>query len=225
MIDRRRLILSLLGTPLFFALFMFLPAGTWHWTRGWLFTLVYLGSMTVSAVVIWRKNPELFAARINRHAGTKPWDKTLLKGFFVAMLAMFVVAALDDGRFHWFPLPWSVVATGYALLLAGLALITWAQSANKFFEPTVRLQTDRDQRVIDSGPYAFVRHPGYVSWLPMAVGIALSLGSLWALIPALLSCLLFVLRTKWEDQTLQAELPGYQEYAQRVQHKWIPGVW
>src|SRR4051794_17651298 len=96
------------------------------------------------------------------------------------------------GRFHWFPLPWWACLVGYGLLVAGLALLTWVQAVNKFFGPTVRIQADRGQTVIDTGPYAVVRHPGYVSWFPLSAGIALSLGSLWALVPAALSCLVLV---------------------------------
>jgi protein-S-isoprenylcysteine O-methyltransferase Ste14 len=106
-----------------------------------------------------------------------------------------------------------------------MGIVTWAEAVNKFFEPTVRIQTDRGQTVIDSAPYATVRHPGYVGGLLFAVGTALGLGSLWALIPAGIACLLLILRTQWEDQTLQAELPGYREYTERVRYKLIPGVW
>ena len=114
---------------------------------------------------------------------------------------------------------------GYALLITGLAGLTWAESVNKFFEPTVRIQTDRGHKVIDTGPYAIVRHPGYVARLPALPGHAPALGSLWALIPAVLSCLLLVVRTVWEDRTLRDELPGYKEYAQRVRYRLVPGVW
>ena len=111
------------------------------------------------------------------------------------------------------------------MLLAGIGITAWAQAVNKFFEPGVRIQTDRGQRVIDSGPYAVVRHPGYVAACLLFVGIALSLGSLWALAPAGLACLLLIFRTQWEDRTLRAELAGYEEYTQRVRSRWIPGVW
>jgi protein-S-isoprenylcysteine O-methyltransferase Ste14 len=96
---------------------------------------------------------------------------------------------------------------------------------NKFFEPTVRIQTERGHKVIDAGPYAIVRHPGYVSAFFTLPGMALSLGSLWALLPACIAVLLLILRTLWEDKTLQAELPGYNEYTERVRYKLIPGVW
>ena len=224
-IDRGRLVVSLVGVVLMFALCIFVPAGTRAWPRGWLFILMYAALLVIASFYIWRVNPDLFAARINAHEGTKTWDKFLLAALLFFFLATFVVAGLDDGRFHWWPIPWSVCMGGYLLLFIGVGLITWAESVNKFFEPTVRIQADRGQRVVDTGPYAFVRHPGYVSCLPMGVGIALALGSLWAVVPALLSCAVLILRTQWEDRTLQAELAGYKEYAQRVRYKWIPGVW
>lgn len=224
-INRRRLVLYLLGTPLVFVLFLFLPAGTWAWTKGWLFLGVLLVTGTLGGWCIWRLNPELYAARINPHRGTKRWDKILLAFTIPAMLALFPVAALDDGRLHWFAIPWWVCLIGYALLLVGLAVVTWAEAVNKFFEPTVRIQTDRGHQVIDTGPYAIVRHPGYVGCSLLFLGIPLCLGSLWALIPAGLSCVCLVLRTRWEDQTLQAELSGYKEYTKKVRYKLIPGVW
>jgi len=96
---------------------------------------------------------------------------------------------------------------------------------NKFFEPTVRIQMERGQRVIASGPYAIVRHSGYLASVLIAFGTALSLGSVWALIPAAISSVLLVLRTKWEDQTLQEELAGYKEYTEQVRYRLIPSVW
>ena len=111
------------------------------------------------------------------------------------------------------------------MLLVGFGLSVWAEAVNKFLEPTVRIQTDRGHKVVDNGPYSIVRHPAYVSGCLVFVGVALSLGSLWALIPAGISSLLLILRTHWEDQTLQAELPGYKQYAERVRYRLIPGVW
>jgi protein-S-isoprenylcysteine O-methyltransferase Ste14 len=96
---------------------------------------------------------------------------------------------------------------------------------NRHFEPTVRIQTDRGHTVIDTGPYALVRHPGYVAASLLVLGMPLSLGSYWASIPAILSYLLLVVRTALEDRTLQDELPGYKEYARRVRYRLLPGVW
>jgi protein-S-isoprenylcysteine O-methyltransferase Ste14 len=225
-IDLHRLIASVAGSLLIFVLCLFLPAGTWSWTRGWLFIVVVLATSIVMTVYLRRVNPDVIAARINRYDGTRRWD-LLLGAIFIlpTMLATLIVAALDDGRFHWFHLPrWGFVL-GYVLLIIGMLGVMWAESVNKFFEPSVRIQTDRGHRVIDSGPYAFIRHPGYVSGFLVFIGMPLCLGSLWALIPAILLCLLLVVRTIWEDQTLQDELAGYKEYALRVRYRLIPGVW
>ena len=89
----------------------------------------------------------------------------------------------------------------------------------------MRIQTERGHHVVDRGPYAIVRHPGYVGAFLLLAGIALALGSWWALLPAAIAVLLLVLRTVWEDRTLQAELAGYAAYAQKVRFRLIPGVW
>jgi protein-S-isoprenylcysteine O-methyltransferase Ste14 len=139
--------------------------------------------------------------------------------------AIIPVAALDDGRFHCLPVPWWICGLGYVMFLVGMGIVTWAEAVNKFFEVTVRIQTDRRQQVIDTGPYAIVRHPGYVGGILFFVGTALCLGSVWALAPSGLASAVLILRTTWEDQTLQAELPGYKDYTQRVRFKLIPGLW
>jgi protein-S-isoprenylcysteine O-methyltransferase Ste14 len=192
-INRRRLFLSVGGTLLFFVLCLLLPAGTWMWTRGWLFFVVIMGASILSTLFLRRVNPDVIAARVNRHVGTKRWD-LLLSAIFIlpTILAIPIVAALDDGRFHWFHVPWWGSLLGYALLITGMVGLTWAESVNKFFEPSVRIQTDRGHIVIDNGPYAIVRHPGYVSGFFAFIGMPLALGSFWALIPAVLSCLLLV---------------------------------
>jgi protein-S-isoprenylcysteine O-methyltransferase Ste14 len=224
-VDRRRLITITLWTLLILALCLFVPAGTWAWARGWLFSAVTVASGLVVSVYLRRANPEVIAARVNRHEGTEGWDRWVVGLLIPVIVSILPVAALDDGRFHWSRVPWWVCGIGYVLLLGGLAGVTWAESVNRFFEPTVRIQTDRGHTVVDTGPYSLVRHPGYVSAFLLFLGIPLCLGSYRALIPALLACLILVVRTVLEDRTLRSELPGYEEYARRVRYKLIPGVW
>lgn len=224
-VNRRRVVSGIIGLPVFLALFMFLPAGTWAWPRGLLFVLILLGVISAVFLILHRVNPEVIVARSRFYEGTKQWDKFLLGLYFPAMSAVVFVAALDDNRFHWFPVSWWVCGVGYALLLVGIAIVTWAEGVNKFFEVTVRIQTDRGHKVIDTGPYAIVRHPGYFGGILHAFGMSLSLGSLWALIPAGLASIVLIVRTQWEDQTLRKELHGYKEYGTRVRYKLIPGVW
>lgn len=211
--------------PLVMAVLVFWPAGTLRWASGWLFLAVFTVATVVAGLVLWRVNPVIFAARSRVQEGTKRWDRVLLAVFMPLLMAILPVAGLDAVRFHWLPAPPWAVTLGYALMLAGIALVTWAQAVNRFFEPGVRIQSERGHRVIDTGPYAYVRHPGYVGAIAMFFGMALSLGSLMALIPAAATTALLVLRTAWEDETLRRELPGYSDFAAKTRYRLLPGVW
>jgi protein-S-isoprenylcysteine O-methyltransferase Ste14 len=220
---RRRLIVS--SVVFFIVLFaaMFLPAGDIWWMKGWLFLLVNFVLMALAGAYLWRVNPDIFVARSKIQEGTKGWDKGLVSILLLSHMAEFPVAALDDGRFHWSNVPLWVVVLGYVLLCLGFVVIAWVEKVNKFAEPGVRIHTE--QKVIDTGPYAIVRHPMYMGAVPYFVGIALALGSYWALIPAAIATLILVVRTVMEDKTLHAELTGYKEYAAWVRYRLIPGVW
>ena len=219
-----RVMVMALGSPLLFGLFLFLAAGNLTWLKGWLFVSACLAANLVIVPYTWRVNPELLLAR-SRIRFVKGWDRIWACFAIPSLAAIFLVAALDDGRFHWLPVPWWVCGIGYVLFMSVMGIGTWVGAVNKFAEPGVRIQTERGHKVIDTGPYAIVRHPGYAIAILLFVAIALCLGSLWALIPATLTSVLLILRTQWEDQTLQAELAGYKEYTERVRYKLIPGVW
>jgi protein-S-isoprenylcysteine O-methyltransferase Ste14 len=188
--------------------------------------VVAVGWSLVSTMYLRRVNPDVIAGRVNHYEGPRRWDLLLgLIGFLPTMLAIPIVAGLDDGRYHWSHVPWSGCLVGYAVIITGFIGVTWATAVNKFFEPLVRIQTDRGHKVIDTGPYAIIRHPGYSFGFLLFLGMPLALGSLWALIPAILLCPLLVVRTIWEDQTLREELTGYEDYAHRVRYRLVPGVW
>jgi protein-S-isoprenylcysteine O-methyltransferase Ste14 len=204
---------------------LFGSAGTWDWPRGWMFFGVYCLLTAIACVWLWIVNPEIFAARSKIQEGTKSWDRVLTYAIILAFVAILPVAALDDARFRWAPQPDWVVLLGYLMFAPGFMGFAWAQSVNRNFEATVRIQTDRGHKVITTGPYAIVRHPGYIFAIFMILGMALALGSLYALIPAGILVLLVLVRTLGEDATLKAELPGYAEYAARVKQRWIPGIW
>jgi protein-S-isoprenylcysteine O-methyltransferase Ste14 len=220
-----RSLISLAVTLVVMGVLMFWPAGTLGWVRGWWFVAAFVVAILAGIVILWQVNPEIFAARAKVHSGTKGWDYAIFVIIVVAYMAVLPVAGLDDGRFHWLPMPDWVVIVGYVLFFASFGLMVWAQGVNRHFEPSVRIQQDRGQTVIDTGPYAIVRHPGYISGSAMAVGMALALGSLWALLPALVLIVTLVIRTGLEEETLVAELPGYAEYRARVRWRWVPGLW
>ncbi|MGH6613806.1 methyltransferase family protein [Sphingomonas sp.] len=214
-----------IGLPVALLALVFAPVGSLGWRPGWIFIAVLVVTLALSTLVVARLNPVIFRARSRFQPGTKGWDKALLWIMLPAMIAIIPLATLDAGRMHWSAMPLSVVVLGYILLIAGIAGTGWAQAVNPFFEPGVRIQSERHQRVIDSGPYRVVRHPGYISALLMFWGLALALGSCWATIPAAIASAVLVLRTAWEDRLLHAELPGYADYARRVRSRLLPGIW
>jgi protein-S-isoprenylcysteine O-methyltransferase Ste14 len=219
-----RSLVALAVTLALMILLLFGPAGTFAWARAWAFCGAFLLATVIAVVVLWRVNPEIFAARSRVQPGTKRRDYlflTIVLGGFVLILP---VAGLDH-RLGGADAPDWVVGLGYLLFALSYAGETWPQAVNRHFEPGVRIQEDRGQTVIDSGPYAVVRHPGYIFGTLLALSIALVLGSWWALIPAAAVGVGLVPRTLFEEATLRAELPGYIEYANRVKWRWVPGIW
>jgi protein-S-isoprenylcysteine O-methyltransferase Ste14 len=207
----------------FLGIVMFLPAGDIRWAKGWFMIVVFVVLTAPSIVYLWRVNPAIFAARRRIQPGTKGWDRVLLMVLLPTMLAIYPVAALDDGRFHWSRVPLWLVVVGYVLFIASWGLFMWVESVNKFAEPGVRVHAG--QKVVDTGPYAIVRHPMYMGVPAFVVGTALALGSYWALVPAALVLPILIRRTAMEDRTLREELPGYTQYAGRVRYRLLPGVW
>ena len=223
--SRAKAILYAIGSPLTLVALVFLPVGRIDWTPGWIFIAVLVAVFGLSALLLARVNPMLYRARSRFQPGTKKWDLILLAVLFPAMIAEIPIATLDAGRMGWSAMPQWVVIVGYVLLTGGVAVTTWAQAVNPFFEPGVRIQKERAQQVITSGPYRFVRHPGYAAAIAMFVGIPLALASWWGLPPAGLAIALLVVRTGLEDRLLQAELSGYSDYARRTRHRLVPGIW
>jgi protein-S-isoprenylcysteine O-methyltransferase Ste14 len=206
----------------------FLASGDWAWGRGWLYTGSMILFTIVSRVIAIRLHPGFARERATASAmqDTKGWDKWIapLVALWLPLLTV-LVAGLDK-RLGWsLPLPGWAHWLGLLLLAFGYAVGTWAMAVNAFFSSHVRIQKDRGHRVISTGPYAVVRHPAYVTGAVAMCGIPLLLDSLWAFPPIILLCVGIVIRTALEDRTLLAELPGYQEYAEEVRFRLIPGVW
>lgn len=218
------LLRALAGT-LFIGVIVFVAAGRLAWLNGWVYVGWYL---VVSLVSVLVTDPALLAERSRsaRARGQKGWDVVLL-GLYGALAPLVIplVAALNF-RFGWPPaVSAGLQVAGFVAYALGWGVHLWAMAANRFFALAVRIQHDRGQTVVTTGPYRFVRHPGYTGGIMITLAAALLLGSAWALIPGALGALLLVIRTILEDQTLQRELAGYQAYAQRVRFRLLPGVW
>ncbi|MCU7812246.1 MAG: isoprenylcysteine carboxylmethyltransferase family protein [Candidatus Thiodiazotropha sp. (ex Notomyrtea botanica)] len=220
----RMLISSIVGLFLF-GVTIFWPAGSLEWTAGWLYLVLITSSFLINVIYLLRVNPEVIAHRLHMGKGTKRWDKIWSVFFTPAFLAIYIVAGFDAVRYEWTTMSFWFWPLGLLLWLPGNLLFTWSMGVNPFFEKTVRIQTDRDHRVIDTGPYRFVRHPGYLGFFGWSLSAPLLLGSWWAFVPACLTIVVIVIRTILEDQTLQRELTGYQEYANRVPYRLIPKIW
>jgi protein-S-isoprenylcysteine O-methyltransferase Ste14 len=215
---------------LFVVLGPFLPlllSGNWGWCEAWIYAAALIVSFAVSRLIAARRHPDLLAerARFMEHPDAKPWDRVLAPLIGLGSVAILVVAGLDE-RLDWSP-GFGLEAEAVALvaILSGLALGSYALVENRFFSGVVRIQFDRGHQVVSGGPYRWVRHPGYVGAILLYAATPVFLDSQWALIPALVFCAILVLRTSLEDRTLQMELPGYREYAQKVRFRLLPGIW
>lgn len=216
-----------MGFPIYGGLFYLL--GQWlpfeDWTGGWIFLgwsflSGYLGFAVTVAV-----NPEVLNARARGRREGLGWDRALVAALVVILVVHFALAVLDAGIYWWAPLPpWWALA-GLALAIPGAALSIWALCTNRHFEPWVRLQHDRDHRVVSDGPYRFIRHPGYLGIFLYCLSSPLILGSGWCFVTGAAGALVIVARTAWEDGFLQEGLAGYREYSDKVRYRLIPGLW
>lgn len=225
--DRRAIargFVALAITLVVMGVILFVPAGTLDWPHAWWFCGAFLLATLIAIAVIWRTNPELFTARARVQPGTKRLDYLFISLVMAGFFLVLPVAGLDF-RLGGARAPDWVIWLGYLLFGLAYAGEVWAQSVNRHFEPGVRIQSDRGQTVIDTGPYAYIRHPGYSFGILLAIGMALMLGSWWALLPALLVPIGVAPRTLFEEATLREGLPGYTQYTQRVKWRWVPGVW
>lgn len=206
---------------------LFLSAGTLDWPEAWVF-LIESGILGLaSGIAIARHDPQLLRERMRGpiQSEQKPWDKVLLAVVLVLCLAMPIIAGFDAVRWHTSEMPAWLKVLGAAGVALGLYAFHVVMLTNSYATAVVRIQSERGHQVISTGPYAYVRHPMYSGAIVYFLGLALLLGSWYAVAIALVVIALFGLRAVWEEQTLMDELPGYAAYAQRVRYRLIPGVW
>jgi len=212
------------GTLIFFSI-LFISAGKIGYWQGLVYLVIGLVMVLLNYSVL-RIDAELLNERSRPGEGTKNWDKAILGLSFLMTISMYITAGLDSGRYHWSPdFHWSLYLVGIILTISGQLLFLIAQKQNKFFSSTVRIQTNREHVVCETGLYRIVRHPAYLGSVIQALGFPLLFGSLWSIIPIGLLIILFITRTWLEDQTLKNELKGYPEYADKTRYKLIPYVW
>jgi protein-S-isoprenylcysteine O-methyltransferase Ste14 len=216
--------LMVAATVVFFAGFLFVIARRLGWTPGWIYVGMVAATLAINLVCLKLWNPELIRRRTGFGKFTMDWDIIWAVLFGLAMITMFVVAGKEMRGGVPRP-PGAAWLLGFIIFVPGWALAIWSMVVNPFFEKTVRIQTNHGHRVIDQGPYAWIRHPGYVGFSGWILSTPLLLGSSQAFIPALIAVGLLVVRTALEDRTLRAELPGYAEYATRVRSRLVPGIW
>ena len=223
-----KVIVGVVFNVAFYALLLFVPAGTLHWWRAWVFLAVTVAVMAGAVFSIWPGNADLFSERARGiiQKGQPLWDRVLVILLVVSYVGQLVFIPLDVFRFHLVAKPGVLVSfLGLALYIAGWWIMTLAMTVNPFAVPVVRLQKERHQRVIDSGVYAVVRHPMYAGFAPMVVGPALWLESYVAALLAIIPIAVLTVRSLFEERFLKRELKGYDAYTEKVRYRLIPFIW
>lgn len=214
------------ASMLVFVAVLFGVAGTWDWPAAWLLIGLYAGLLLVAGFVFAPRHQAVVAARSRTRLSEAPWwDRVFVVVWSLLSVAVPAVGALDHRRNGPADWPLFVVAIGAIGLALAYGLLMWSMAANPFFEPVVRIQRDRGHVVMTGGPYAFVRHPGYVGGVFVVLMMPLMLRSPWALACAFVGLAVIIMRTAMEDRFLQEQLAGYADYARRVRYRLLPGVW
>lgn len=222
-----RIVIQILFFIVVAPLLPLLISWSWNWWEAWVYGFINIGSFAISRALAARRNPDLITerARFMKHEKVKSWDRTLAPLMGIGGGLMPLVAGLDE-LLNWSPafsMPVKIIAL--VIILAGFTLGSYALIENRFFSGIVRIQSDRGHQVISSGPYRWMRHPGYTGGMMTYLGTPLLLDSGWAFIPAGFLVIVLAIRTVLEDRTLHVELAGYSEYATRVRYRLLPGVW
>ena len=208
--------------PVVMAVILFVAAGRLDWTWAWVYLGINLANVLIVGPITIRTNPATVAEH-GELKKTEEWDVGSVFYLLAMYIALPLVAGLDV-RFGWardLSIAWHVA--GAAVLAVGLGLASWVMITNPYIWSEVPIQ--RGQTVCSTGPYRFARHPAYAGLILQALGVPILLGSLWALIPGITAAVCIIIATSSEDRMLQTELPGYQDYVQKVRFRLVPGIW
>jgi protein-S-isoprenylcysteine O-methyltransferase Ste14 len=222
-----QLVVRTAGMMVVFAMALFLPAGTLAWPAGWAFFLLMFGFANAMSLWLLRFNPDLLAERLTGigRPDQKTWDKVFLALMGVAFFAWLAVMALDAVRFRWSQVPPWLQGIGALLLLGSFYIFYLTFRENSYLSPAVRVQTERAQTVVSTGPYRCVRHPMYGGFVLFTVGTTLLLGSWYGLLGSLLLIGMVAWRAVQEERVLRKELEGYSVYMTRVRYRFVPYLW
>lgn len=220
-----RILVRLLLVLGILAVLLFVPAGRWDWPEAWALILSFGVFLLMYALWGLYRDPAQLQERSQVAPNVKRWDRVILSVYSALLPTVFIVAGFDAGRFGWSDVPVGVEALAWVGLVLAAALILWTMTVNTYLSRQARIQDDRGQEVVTRGPYRTIRHPMYLGILVLFLCLGPALGSWYALIPGLAIDVLFVVRTAKEDAMLREELAGYQEYAERVRYRLVPGVW
>ena len=201
-------------------------AGDWTWAQGWTYLGEVLALSSATTIGLMVSDPELLKARMSSplKSNQKPRDRAIMGVFAAVYIGWFVLIGLDH-RFLWTGTPLPVQILGAVLIGVGMMLVWETFRANTFATTQVRVQAERAQTVVDSGPYQYIRHPMYAGMILFVIGTPLMLGSLWGLGATVALFVLLALRTLGEEQVLKQDLAGYTEYMTKTPWRIIPGVW
>jgi protein-S-isoprenylcysteine O-methyltransferase Ste14 len=210
-----------------FSLALFLPAGTIAWAAGWAFLIIFFSFTIAVSIWLFKTDPGLLSERMTglSNKGEKSSDKPLMIIVALTFFAWLAFMPLDAVRFGWSHMPVWVQFLGAAIFISSWFMFYLVYRENPYLSPAVRVQQDRGQTVISTGPYRFVRHPLYSSFLVFVIGTCLLLGSSYGLIFGLALTLMVAVRAVMEERTLQKELDGYDAYMKRVRYRLIPFIW
>jgi protein-S-isoprenylcysteine O-methyltransferase Ste14 len=223
----RKALLAMIAEFAVLGALFFVPAGTVLWPTAWVFMAIFFGFQLALVGMLAREDPELLEERMSSPIQREQplWDKAIAAAFLLIGIAWLILMPLDAVRFGWSEVPDWLQILGALGLVLSLYVVFLTFKENAYLTPVVKLQHEKGQSVVSTGPYRYVRHPMYSAMVVFFPSIALLLGS-WvglAFSSALIG--LFVLRTILEDRMLRADLAGYSEYAQIVKHRLIPRVW
>ncbi len=225
-VKARVLVAQIVIVLLVYALPLFLPGGITAWPAAWVFLVLWFGFLLALIAWLFKHNPGLFQERMRLAAPNQQgWDKLLLPLLYVFIFLWLLFISFDVVRFHWSPVPVWLQVVGAMILLCSFYILFVTFRENTYLSPVVRVQEERRQTVISTGPYHFVRHPMYAGMVLFAVGVPLLLGSWYGVVGGLIVVLVLARRAILEEHTLLKELPGYVAYMAQVKYRFIPYLW